>query len=57
MDWCDDAKIPPEEDTDRLRTEDGIYFYRFVRIGEENEDNVVRGWGFDDVNIERKITF
>jgi len=57
MDWCDDAKIPPEEDTDRLRTEDGIYFYRFVRIGEENEDNVVRGWGFDDVNIERRITF
>ena len=42
MDWCDD------EDE---------HGYRFCRVGENDDDNVVRGWGFDDVHISRSITF
>jgi len=52
MDWCDDETITVEEDQ-----HEAINFYRFVRVGESNDDNVVRGWGFEHVNIERNITF
>ena len=44
MDWCD-AECSTDE------------HYRFVRIGEDSDDNVVRGYGFDDVCIERSISF
>lgn len=48
MDWCDWAEA----------NGDGAdNFYRFVRLGEGADDNVVRGYGFDHVNIERNITF
>jgi hypothetical protein len=44
MDWCD-------EDDARA------FDYRFVRIGEENDDVVVRGDGFWEVGVERSITY
>ena len=31
-------------------------YYRFVRIGEEMDDNEVHGWGFD-IHIERTATY
>ncbi len=42
MDWCDD-----ENDED----------YRFVRTGEDMEDNESRGYGFNDIYISRSIDF
>ena len=42
MDWCDE-----ENDED----------YRFIRTGEDNDDNVVRGYGYDDIYISRNIEF
>ena len=53
MDWCD-GQIIKTEDGDEG---DGEEFYRFVRIGESDNDNVVRGMGWDDVCIERNIGF
>ncbi len=52
MDWCDSGHIDVDGDE-----QEGINFYRFCRVGEDAEDNVVRGWAFDDVNIERSISF
>ena len=40
MDWCDS-----ENDED----------YRFVRTGEEMDDNEERGYGFTDIYISRSI--
>tara|TARA_B100001250_G_scaffold40978_1_gene32470 strand:- start:1426 stop:1770 length:345 start_codon:yes stop_codon:yes gene_type:complete len=31
--------------------------YRFVRSGEELDDNEVRGWGFDHVYITRSVEY
>ena len=42
MDWCDE-----ENDED----------YRFVRTGEDMEDNESRGYGFNDIYISRSIDF
>ena len=42
MDWCDD-----ENDED----------YRFVRTGEELDDNEVRGWGFDHIYVTRSVEY
>ena len=42
MDWCDD-----ENDED----------YRFVRTGEELDDNETRGYGFNDIYVSRSIDF
>ena len=52
MDWCDSGHIDVDGDE-----QEGINFYRFCRVGEDAEDNVVRGNGWDDVYIERSITF
>ena len=52
MDWCDGEKITVEEGE-----YDADDYYRFVRLGESKDDNVVRGYGFDHVNIEQNITF
>jgi hypothetical protein len=49
MDWCD-SQDPADE-------QNATNFYRFVRVGEETDDNVIRGYGFEDVYIERSITF
>ena len=43
MDWCDGDE------------HEAVNFYRFVRIGEDSDDNVHRGWGFQDIYIERSI--
>ena len=31
--------------------------FRFVRIGEDMDDNEVRGYGFDNIHISRGISF
>jgi hypothetical protein len=35
---------------------DASEYYRFVRIGEDTDDNEVQGWGFD-IHIERTATY
>ena len=52
MDWCEAEGIG--EGTDAT---DASYFFRFVRTGEDNDDNVVRGYGYDDIYISREIQF
>jgi hypothetical protein len=60
MDWCDGEDIPTDEqnaDGETL-TKHAAEFYRFIRIGEEMDDNESRGdafWG--DICIERSIEF
>ena len=60
MNWCDGEDIPTDEqnaDGETL-TKHAAEFYRFIRIGEEMDDNESRGdamWG--DICIERSITF
>ena len=44
MDWCDGEYSADEH-------------YRFILLGDETDDNVIRGYGFDDVCIERSISF
>ena len=51
IDWCDGEDI--EVDGKQVNA-DG--FYRFVRIGEEMDDNETQGWGFD-IHIERSATY
>jgi len=58
LEWCEGDQIPTGE-----KNEDGTEkmcdagdFYRFVRIGEEMDDNEVQGWGFD-IHIERSATY
>ena len=53
MDWCDREMI----ETDDGDHWDGEEFYRFCRVGEDTDDNVMRGMAFDDVYIERSISF
>ena len=31
--------------------------FRFVRIGEEMDDNSSEGWGFDDIYVSRSLQF
>ena len=51
IDWCDGEDI--EVDGKQVNA-DG--FYRFVRIGDEMDDNETQGWGFD-IHIERSATY
>ena len=51
IDWCESEII--EVDGKEM---DASEFYRFVRIGEEMDDNVSQGWGFD-IHIERTATY
>jgi hypothetical protein len=51
INWCDSEII--EVDGNQV---DASEFYRFVRIGEETDDNEVQGWGFD-IHIERTATY
>ena len=53
MDWCDMEMI----ETDDGDQWDAVEFYRFCRVGEDTDDNVMRGWAFRDVCIERSIAF
>ena len=49
--WCEDEQI--EVDGKQVNADE---YYRFVRIGEEMDDNEVQGWGFD-IYIERSATY
>jgi len=49
--WCEDEQI--EVDGKQVNADE---YYRFVRIGEEMDDNEVHGWGFD-IHIERSATY
>jgi hypothetical protein len=51
IDWCESEKFEHEG-----KEVDACDFYRFVRIGEETDDNEVQGWGFD-IHIERTATY
>ncbi len=60
MDWCDGEDLPMgEKDAEgKEKTQAAFEFYKFVRIGEEMDDNEYRGdamWG--DICIERSISF
>ena len=60
MDWCDSEDIPTDEenaDGEKV-TQHAAEFFRFVRLGEEMDDNECRGdafWG--DVGISRNIEY
>ena len=32
-------------------------YFKFIRIGEDNDDLAEKGWGFDDIQIMRQISF
>ena len=51
IEWCNSEDI----EVDGKIVEAAEYF-RFVRIGEETDDNEVAGWGFD-IHIERTATY
>jgi len=51
MDWCENERIEVEG-----KEVDASEFYRFVRTGEEMDDNEVQGWGFD-IHIERSVAY
>lgn len=51
VDWCENESIEVEG-----KEVDASDYYRFVRIGEEMDDNEVQGWGFD-IHIERHATY
>ncbi len=51
IDWCTNERIEVEG-----KEVEADEFYRFVRIGEEMDDNEVSGWGFD-IHIERTATY
>ena len=60
MDWCDGEDIPTgvKLPDGREKTLHGETFYKFIRIGEEMDDNESRGdamWG--DICINRSIEF
>jgi hypothetical protein len=50
--WCEDEVIKDEEGNQSS----GDDYYRFIRIGEEMDDNEVQGWAFD-IHIERSATY
>ena len=51
IEWCACEQI--EVDGKQVNADE---YYRFVRIGEEMDDNEVQGWGFD-IHIERTATY
>ena len=46
-----------EDFLDWAEGEDEQDNFKFVRTGEELDDNEQRGWGFEEVYVERSITF
>ena len=51
IEWCEDEQI--EVDGKQVNADE---YYRFVRIGEDMDDNETQGWGFD-IHIERSATY
>jgi len=56
--WCDEETIPTgkKKENGEDEVEAASEFFRFVRIGEEMDDNEVAGWGFD-IHIERSAAY
>jgi hypothetical protein len=56
--WCEDEIVPTgsKNKDGEDEVQDASEFFRFVRIGEETDDNEVCGWGFD-IHIERSATY
>ena len=52
MAWCEREGIKDEKGEEQGADS----YYRFVRIGEETDDNEVHGWAFD-IHIERSATY
>jgi len=52
MDWCESEVIGEGNEAT-----DASSFFRFIRTGEDNDDNVVRGYGYNDIHISRNIEF
>ena len=48
---CEEIDVGDEE------KQEANYFFKFVRTGEDMDDNEQRGYGFDDIYVERSITF
>ena len=64
LDWCDSEHVPVSEEQAKadmsptpITHVDGDQCYRFVRIGEDLDDNETRGSGFWDVGVRRSIEF
>ena len=64
LDWCDSEDVPVSEEQAKadmsptpITHVDGDQCYRFVRIGEDLDDNETRGSGFWDVGVRRSIEF
>ena len=51
IEWCNSEDIEVDG-----KMQQAAEYYRFVRIGEEMDDNDVDGWGFD-IHIERSATY
>ena len=51
IDWCNSEDIEVDG-----KMQQAAEYFRFVRIGEEMDDNEVDGWGFD-IHIERAATY
>ena len=51
IEWCQSEQI--EVDGKEVNADE---YYRFVRIGEEMDDNEIEGYGFD-IHIERSATY
>ncbi len=51
VDWCENETVEVEG-----KEVDASEYYRFVRIGEEMDDNETQGYGFD-IHIERNMTY
>ena len=52
IEWCENEIIDVEGEA-----VDASDFYRFVRIGEESDDNDTQGFGFRHIYIERNISY
>ena len=53
IEWCECEDVAVEPEGKMVQAAE---YYRFVRIGEETDDNEVSGWGFD-IHIERSATY
>ena len=51
IEWCNSEDIEVDG-----KMQQAAEYFRFVRIGEDTDDNDVDGWGFD-IHIERTATY
>ena len=51
LNWCNSEDIEVDG-----KMQHAAEYFRFVRIGEETDDNETDGWGFD-IHIERTATY